>query len=66
MRLTRYLDNCLTDKHQAFGLSLDESDDHLLLLKAAGKVIAAFNQCTARTQDILAEADKYLLEIDAQ
>lgn len=56
----------LTDKHRAFGLYLTETDDHLLLLVSPMKVEAAFNQSTVNPVKILEEADKYLLEIDAQ
>jgi hypothetical protein len=66
MSLTRYLDNCLTDKHKAYGLSLEELDDHFLYLKVHGKKIAVFNQCTTSSRDILQAADDYLLEVDAQ
>ena len=56
----------LTDKHIAAGLYLDESDDHLLLLKSPRKVEAAFSQYGASPVKILEAADDYLLEIDAQ
>ena len=56
----------LTDKHRAFGMNLDETSDHVVLLKIGERIINAFNWTPRTALDIQKAADDYLLEIDAQ
>lgn len=58
--LRELLERVLKPEHKAAGLFLEEEDDHFLLLKREGRVLAVFSSLGATIEAIQATADKHL------
>jgi len=55
------LQACLTSRHQAAGLYLEEPDDHtVVLFDVTGRRLAVWNSTKATVKEIQDEADKRL------
>jgi len=56
----RPLDDILTRRQRKAGLYLEEEEDHFLLLKRGGRILAVFSQTGTTVEAIRQEADKHL------
>jgi len=60
--LKAVLDAALTVRQRAQGLTLDEPDDHLLVLRYRGEPVAYFSSAVVTIQTIRLVADRILEE----
>ena len=60
--LPTVLNGCLLESHREAGIELYEPDDHLLVLRCKGEVIATYSSISVRIEEIRKDATEWLRE----